>query len=124
MNNFSIIKFIPPICKFYTYNIKLLVYPVRWFLWTSYSSSFVPGGPTCPFIVTKTCVTDCVVESSVALSMLYARSSVNVLSTGVFNILVKMGLCTKPVRTYDVGAPSAITISLPGMDPVDAERRR
>ena len=33
-------------------------------------------------------------------------------------------MCHKPIRTYDVGAPSAITISLPGMDPVDAERRR
>lgn len=38
--------------------------------------------------------------------------------------MVKIGACAKPVRTYDVGAPSAITISLPGMDPADAERRR
>ena len=52
------------------------------------------------------------------------RSPVNVVSTIVFNILIKAGVCVKPVRTYDVGAPSAITISLPGMDPADAERRR
>ncbi len=35
-----------------------------------------------------------------------------------------MRLCRKPVRKYDVGAPTAITISLPGTDPHDAERRR
>ena len=48
----------------------------------------------------------------------------NTLSTIMFNLLVRLKVCHKPVRTYDVGAPSAITISLPGMDPVDAERRR
>lgn len=52
------------------------------------------------------------------------RSPVNTVSTVVFNILVNLKVCHKPVRTYDVGAPSAITISLPGMDPADAERRR
>ncbi|XP_028850099.1 transmembrane protein 115 [Denticeps clupeoides] len=38
--------------------------------------------------------------------------------------LVKMKLCRKMVKRYDVGAPSSITISLPGTDPQDAERRR
>lgn len=52
------------------------------------------------------------------------QSPVNTLSTIMFNLLVRLKVCHKPVRTYDVGAPSAITISLPGMDPVDAERRR
>ena len=52
------------------------------------------------------------------------RSPVNAVSTIVFNLLVRFNVCHKPVRTYDVGAPSAITISLPGMDPADAERRR
>ena len=46
------------------------------------------------------------------------------ISTIVFNTLIRLKVCQKPVRTYDVGAPSAITISLPGMDPADAERRR
>ena len=55
---------------------------------------------------------------------IHLRSPVNTLSTVVFNILVRFKVCHKPVRTYDVGAPSAITISLPGMDPADAERRR
>ncbi|CAH3170527.1 unnamed protein product [Porites lobata] len=53
-----------------------------------------------------------------------AQSPVNTLSTIIFNTLVRLKVCHKPIRTYDVGAPSAITISLPGMDPVDAERRR
>ncbi|XP_074628880.1 transmembrane protein 115-like [Acropora palmata] len=52
------------------------------------------------------------------------QSPVNAVSTIVFNLLVRFNVCHKPVRTYDVGAPSAITISLPGMDPADAERRR
>ncbi|NP_001121236.1 uncharacterized protein LOC100158312 [Xenopus laevis] len=38
--------------------------------------------------------------------------------------LVKLHLCSQAVRRYDVGAPSSITISLPGTDPQDAERRR
>ncbi|GAB6029274.1 hypothetical protein CHUAL_005039 [Chamberlinius hualienensis] len=42
----------------------------------------------------------------------------------LFQCLVKLRICKKPVRKYDVGAPSSITISLPGIDPHDAERRR
>ncbi|XP_069592214.1 transmembrane protein 115 [Ranitomeya imitator] len=38
--------------------------------------------------------------------------------------LVKLRLCPRAVKRYDVGAPSSITISLPGTDPQDAERRR
>jgi len=42
----------------------------------------------------------------------------------VHTLLVKVRLCRKTVKRYDVGAPSSITISLPGTDPQDAERRR
>ena len=56
--------------------------------------------------------------------ILYFRAPVSVVSNWVFNWLIKFNICSKPIRTYDVGAPSAITISLPGMDPADAERRR
>ncbi|NWZ79527.1 TM115 protein, partial [Poecile atricapillus] len=42
----------------------------------------------------------------------------------VHSVLVKVRLCRKTVKRYDVGAPSSITISLPGTDPQDAERRR
>ncbi|NWU12455.1 TM115 protein, partial [Cephalopterus ornatus] len=42
----------------------------------------------------------------------------------VHGILVKVRVCRKTVKRYDVGAPSSITISLPGTDPQDAERRR
>uniref|UniRef100_A0A8C0VYD3 Transmembrane protein 115 n=1 Tax=Cyanistes caeruleus TaxID=156563 RepID=A0A8C0VYD3_CYACU len=42
----------------------------------------------------------------------------------VHTVLVKVRLCRKTVKRYDVGAPSSITISLPGTDPQDAERRR
>nr|CAG4641716.1 EOG090X06Q3 [Eurycercus lamellatus] len=49
---------------------------------------------------------------------------IEVCSKGVYNVLVSLRICRKPVRKYDVGAPTAITISLPGTDPHDAERRR
>lgn len=42
----------------------------------------------------------------------------------VYSCLVRVRLCRRPIRRYDVGAPSSIAISLPGMDPHDAERRR
>ncbi|XP_069500157.1 transmembrane protein 115 [Ambystoma mexicanum] len=42
----------------------------------------------------------------------------------VHSVLVKVRICRKTVKRYDVGAPSSITISLPGTDPQDAERRR
>jgi len=46
------------------------------------------------------------------------------LGNTVFTILVKFKVCRKPVRRYDVGAPTGITISLPGAESQDAERRR
>jgi len=49
---------------------------------------------------------------------------VSVLSNTVFSLLVKCKICKKPVRRYDVGAPAGITISLPGAESQDAERRR
>eukprot|EP00112_Aurelia_sp_Birch-Aquarium-sp1_P006744 Seg1738.12 transcript_id=Seg1738.12/GoldUCD/mRNA.D3Y31 product="Transmembrane protein 115" protein_id=Seg1738.12/GoldUCD/D3Y31 len=52
------------------------------------------------------------------------RPPIRKISLIIFNILIKTGICKTPVRTYDVGALSAITISLPGMSPNDAERRR
>lgn len=54
----------------------------------------------------------------------YIRSPVEKVSVICFNVMIRIGICKTPVRTYDVGAPSAITISLPGMSPSDAERRR
>ncbi|KAA0201764.1 hypothetical protein HAZT_HAZT005798 [Hyalella azteca] len=53
-----------------------------------------------------------------------AQPAVSVLSNGFFRFLVKLRLCRKAVRRYDVGAPSAIAISLPGMTSSDADRRR
>ncbi|XP_070559591.1 transmembrane protein 115-like [Ptychodera flava] len=47
-----------------------------------------------------------------------------ILANTVHSGLVKAKICKKQVRKYDVGAPSSITISLPGSDPNDAERRR
>ncbi|KAF2368678.1 Transmembrane protein DUF1751 eukaryotic [Trinorchestia longiramus] len=53
-----------------------------------------------------------------------AQPAVSVLSNGCFRFLVKIRLCRKTVRRYDVGAPSSIAISLPGMTSTDADRRR
>lgn len=49
---------------------------------------------------------------------------VGLLASVVHSLLVKVKICQKTVKRYDVGAPSSITISLPGTDPQDAERRR
>ncbi len=49
---------------------------------------------------------------------------VSVISNTVFSTLVRLKICKKPQRKYDVGAPTTITVSLPGTDPQDAERRR
>ncbi|XP_013390216.1 transmembrane protein 115 [Lingula anatina] len=49
---------------------------------------------------------------------------VGVASNTIFSFLVKIKVCKKPERRYDVSSPTTITISLPGTDPQDAERRR
>ena len=51
---------------------------------------------------------------------------VSVISNTVFSLLVRCKICKKPVRRYDVGAggPAGITISIPGAESQDAERRR
>jgi len=49
---------------------------------------------------------------------------IEMFSRVLYNILVKLRICRKPVRKYDFGAPTAITISLAGSDSHDAERRR
>nr|XP_057940224.1 transmembrane protein 115 isoform X2 [Doryrhamphus excisus] len=52
------------------------------------------------------------------------QPAVGLLAGIVHAALVKVKVCRKMVKRYDVGAPSSITISLPGTDPQDAERRR
>lgn len=49
---------------------------------------------------------------------------VSMVANVIYSVLVKIRICKKTVKRYDVGAPSSITISLPGTDPQDAERRR
>ncbi|XP_064082745.1 transmembrane protein 115-like [Macrobrachium nipponense] len=49
---------------------------------------------------------------------------IQVVGNSVHACLVRAKVCRRPIRKYDVGAPSTIAISLPGMDPHDAERRR
>lgn len=52
------------------------------------------------------------------------QPAVAMIANLIHSILVKVKVCRKTVKRYDVGAPSSITISLPGTDPQDAERRR
>ena len=49
---------------------------------------------------------------------------IGVIGNSFFLLLVRLKICKKPQRTYDVSAPTTITVSLPGTDPQDAERRR
>jgi len=50
-----------------------------------------------------------------------------IVSNTIFDLLVRIKICKRPPKRYNVGAPSHITISLPGgstIDNSDAERRR
>ena len=50
---------------------------------------------------------------------------ISVFANSVFQFFVKIGLCRKPVKRFvDSSGPSSISITLPGSDPNDAERRR
>jgi len=52
------------------------------------------------------------------------QPGVSVIANTVFMVLLKCKVCKKPVRRYDIGAPAGITISVPGAESQDAERRR
>ncbi|KAK7103009.1 transmembrane protein 115-like [Littorina saxatilis] len=47
-----------------------------------------------------------------------------ILSNTVFNFLIRVKVCKKPQRRYDVSSPTTITVTLPGTEPHDAERRK
>ncbi|RUS79844.1 hypothetical protein EGW08_012370 [Elysia chlorotica] len=49
---------------------------------------------------------------------------VAVISNSIFSVFVRMKLCNKPQRKYDVSSPTTITVTLPGTEPHDAERRK
>ena len=42
----------------------------------------------------------------------------------MYHLFVTIKVCPKVERTYDVGAPSRINLTLPGTDRVDAQRRK
>jgi len=52
------------------------------------------------------------------------RGPIGFASEVVYNILIKLKVCSKTTYQYDVAAPTNITISLPGTSEADAERRR
>ena len=48
-----------------------------------------------------------------------------VVSNTIHRFFVKIGLCKKVVRRFDMSnAPPGLVINLPGIDPHDSERRR
>ncbi|XP_015116221.1 transmembrane protein 115 [Diachasma alloeum] len=50
---------------------------------------------------------------------------VAIVSNTLHNLFVRIGLCKKVVRRFDMSnAPPGLVISLPGIDPQDSERRR
>ncbi|XP_054276288.1 transmembrane protein 115-like [Macrosteles quadrilineatus] len=50
---------------------------------------------------------------------------IGVVSNTVYSGLVRIGLCRKTVRKFDLAAaPTGVTVTLPGNDPQDMERRR
>jgi len=52
------------------------------------------------------------------------QPGVSVISNTIFMVLISCKVCTRPVQKYDIGAPAGITISVPGTESQDAERRR
>jgi membrane associated rhomboid family serine protease len=52
------------------------------------------------------------------------QPAMNSLSDPVYRLLVRAKLCPKRTRTVDITSLSSVTISLPGMDKADAERRK
>ncbi|XP_054721370.1 transmembrane protein 115-like [Uloborus diversus] len=47
-----------------------------------------------------------------------------VLGNAVFEFLVYIRLCKKPLRKYNLASSSSISVTIPGTEPHDAERRR
>ena len=49
---------------------------------------------------------------------------ISVFANTIFEILVKIKLCKPYVKKYNVASPSSITITIPGPEAADADRRR
>ena len=49
---------------------------------------------------------------------------IEVFSNTLYSSLVKIKVCKKVQRHYNLSSPTTITVNLPGTDPQDAERRR
>jgi len=50
---------------------------------------------------------------------------VAVFSNTIHSFLVKIHVCRRTVRKFDMAAsPTGVTVTLPGVDPHDMERRR
>lgn len=47
-----------------------------------------------------------------------------VVSNTIYEGFVKIGMCPKVVRRFDIANPTGVTISVPGTDQHDMERRR
>ena len=63
----------------------------------------------------------------VCCSFFPARLSpfVSILSNVIFSLLIRLKLCRQPQRKYDIGAPTTITVTLPGSSgSQEIERRR
>jgi hypothetical protein len=49
---------------------------------------------------------------------------ISVLANTIFEIFVKIKLCKPFVKKYNVASSSSITITIPGAEAADADRRR
>lgn len=54
----------------------------------------------------------------------FIQPPIAVLSNIVYSGLVKIGICRKVVRKFDMANPTGVTILAPGSDQHDMERRR
>lgn len=47
-----------------------------------------------------------------------------IIGNAVFEFLVYIRICKKPIRKYNMASSSSITVNIPGIESHDAERRR
>jgi len=126
-----------PIGKITNRNIPLAVFGLTFIMWaigmvegsycTMFGTGLIVSWIYLRFYQVHSNGTRGDMADSFAFSTLFPnvlQPPVSVLSNTIFSLMVRCKVCKKPVRRYDVGAPSGITISLPGAESQDAERRR
>ncbi|XP_023333704.1 transmembrane protein 115 isoform X2 [Eurytemora carolleeae] len=133
----DLILFRTPLGKITNRNIPLLVFGLTFIMWaigmvegsycTMFGTGLVISWTYLRFYQVHNNGTRGDMADSFAFATLFpnvVQPPLSILSNLIFSLAVKCRICRKPVRRYDVGAPTGITISIPGAESQDSERRR